>query len=146
MFQDLGFRKTTNVQAELSNGCSTASFCEQHSNSGVTGCRRQTTRSGPLPHRCTEGLLRFEQHGLSLANQNVGIGVIVLVGEVRRTRPLHLILLLIPRCTGTRGYEHHRPQDATRVDHIVSPGDLQSVAHLMANQPNGVSDAVSKQR
>src|SRR5262245_20275054 len=73
-----------------------SSFCEQHSNSSGTGCGWQATRSVPLPHRYTEGLLRFEEHGLSLAKQNVGIGVTVLIGEVRRMRPLHLILLLIP--------------------------------------------------
>ena len=40
----------------------------------------------------------------------------------------------------------HRTRRVFDRYHIVSPGDLQSVAHLMANQPNGVSDAVSKQR
>jgi hypothetical protein len=33
----------------------------------------QNDSLGPFPHRCTEGLLRLEERGLSLADQNVGI-------------------------------------------------------------------------
>jgi hypothetical protein len=81
-------------------------------------------------------LLRFEQHSLSLANQNVGIGVIVLIREVRRMRPLHLILLLIPS-----GVAFRYCVELTQAARVIGIS-LLSPAYLSVNK-NGLQNAVT---